>query len=90
MATSSNYTHRIDPVLRAQSEALFSELGMSLGTAINVFLKKAVRVGGFPFDVSLETPTRETLEAMIESEKIAKDPSVEAVEVDEALEALKR
>ena len=48
MATSSSYTHRIDPVLRSQSEALFSELGMSLGTAINVFLKKAVRVGGFP------------------------------------------
>ena len=29
MATSSSYTHRIDPVLRPQSEALFSELGMS-------------------------------------------------------------
>ena len=89
MATSSNYTHRIDPELRAQSEALFSEPGMSLGTAINVFLKKALRVGGFPFDVRLETPTRETLEAMIESEKIANDSSVEAVGVDEALEALK-
>ena len=89
MATSSNYTHRIDPELRAQSEALFSEPGMSLGTAINVFLKKAVRVGGFPFDVRLEIPTRETLEAMIESEKIANDSSVEAVGVDEALEALK-
>lgn len=89
MATSS-YTHRIDPDLRAQSEALFGELGMSLGTAINVFLKKAVRVGGFPFDVSLDVPTRETLEAMLEAEKIAKDSSVKALSVDEALEELKR
>ncbi len=89
MATSS-YTHRIDPELRAQSEALFGELGMSLGTAINVFLKKAVRVGGFPFDVSLDTPTRETLEAMLEAEKIAKDATIEPLNVDDALEALKR
>ena len=89
MATSS-YTHRIDPDLRAQSEALFAELGMSLGTAINVFLKKAVRVGGFPFDVSLDTPTRETIEAMLEAERIAKDTTIEPLNVDQALEALKR
>ena len=90
MATSSNYTHRIDPTLRAQSEALFGELGMSLGTAINVFLKKAVRVGGFPFDVTLDAPTKETLEAMLEAEKIAKDSSIKAFSVDDALEELKK
>ena len=28
MSTSSSYTHRIDPVLRAQSEALFGELAV--------------------------------------------------------------
>ena len=75
MATSSSFTHRIDPKLRAQSETLFNELGMSLGTAINVFLKKSVRVGGFPFDVNLDTPKRETIEAMLEAERIAKDPA---------------
>ena len=90
MATSSSYTHRIDPVLRSQSEALFSELGMSLGTAINVFLKKAVRVGGFPFDVNLDMPNRETIEAMLEAERIAKDPDIKAYNVDDALEELKK
>lgn len=45
MATTSNYTCRIDTELRSQSEALFGALGMNLGTAINVFLRKAVRVG---------------------------------------------
>ena len=39
--TTSSYTHRIDSDLRAQSEAIYSALGMSLGTAINVFLKKS-------------------------------------------------
>ena len=89
MATTS-YTHRIDPDLRAQSEAIFSTLGMSLGTAINVFLKKSVAVGGFPFDVRLDVPSRETIEAMLESERIAKNPAVEALSVEDALEELKR
>ena len=89
MSTSS-YTHRIDSELRSQSEAIYSALGLSLGTAINVFLKKSVAVGGFPFDVRLDVPGRETVVAMLEAEKIAKDSSVEAMSVEEALEELKR
>lgn len=90
MATTSSFTHRIDPTLRAQSETLFNELGMPLGTAINVFLKKAVRVGGFPFDVNLDTPNKETIEAMLEAERIAKDPTIKAYSVEDALEELKK
>ena len=89
MSTSS-YTHRIDSELRSQSEAIFSALGMTLGTAINVFLKKSVAVGGFPFDVRLDALTRETVEAMLEAERIAKDPTVKALSADDALEELKR
>jgi len=88
MATSS-YTHRIDSELRSQSEAIYSALGMSLGTAINVFLKKSVDVGGFPFDVRLDVPTRETIAAMLEAEKIAKDSKVKALAVNDALEEFK-
>jgi len=89
MATSS-YTHRIDRDLRAQSEAVYAALGMPLGTAINVFLKKSVAVGGFPFDVRLDVPTKETLVAMLEAEQIAKDPKVKALDVEDALEELKK
>ena len=89
MSTSS-YTHRIDSELKSQSEAIYSALGLSLGTAINVFLKKSVAVGGFPFDVRLDVPGRETVVAMLEAEKITKDSSVEAMSVEEALEELKR
>ena len=89
MSTSS-YTHRIDSELRSQSEAIYSALGLSLGTAINVFLKKSVAVGGFPFDVRLDVPGRETVVAMLEAEKIAKDSNVEAIGVEDALEELKR
>ena len=38
----------------------------------------------------LDIPTKETLEAMLEAEKIAQDPEVAALDVDDALEELKR
>ena len=86
--TTSNYTCRIDTDLRSQSEALFSALGMNLGTAINVFLRKSIRVGGFPFDVNLDSPNKETIEAMIEAERIARDSKVKAYTVDDAFKEL--
>ncbi len=55
MQSTINYTCRLDKNLRKQSDALFKELGMSLNTAINIFLRKAVSIGGFPFDVTLNT-----------------------------------
>lgn len=55
LQSTINYTCRLDKILRKQSDALFKELGMSLNTAINIFLRKAVSIGGFPFDVTLST-----------------------------------
>ena len=49
-----------------------------------------MRVGGFPFDVSLDAPNRDTIEAMLEAERIAKDPEIKAYDVDDALEELKK
>lgn len=44
----------------------------------------------FPFEVRLEQPNRETIEAMLEAERIAHDPSVKRYsDVEEALRALK-
>ena len=86
MATSS-YTFRTDSELRRQSEAIYSALGISLETAINVFLMKSVAAGSFPFDVRLEG---ETVEAMLEAEKNAKDPKIASFSVDNALAELKR
>ena len=81
------YTCRIDSNLKVQSDALFNALGMSLNTAINVFLRKSISVGGFPFEVNLssEHPNRETIEAMLEAEKIARDSNIKAYSVEEAL-----
>ena len=48
---SSNLNIRVDEDLKKQAEALFKDLGLSMSSAITVFLKAAVSHGGIPFEV---------------------------------------
>ncbi len=90
MATTTNFSVRMDRDIKKQCEAMYGELGINLTTAINVFLRQSLRVGGFPFDVRLEQPNKETMAAMLEAEHIARDPSVKRYsDVEETLKALK-
>lgn len=91
MADTTNFSVRMDSDIKRQCESLYNELGMNLTTAINVFLRQSLRVGGFPFDVKLEQPNRETIAAMLEAERIAHDPNVKRYsDVEEALRELKK
>ncbi len=90
MATTTNFSVRMDSDIKKQCEALYGELGINLTTAINVFLRQSLRVGGFPFDVRVEQPNKETIAAMLEAESIARNPAVKRYsDVEEALKALK-
>ena len=90
MATTINFSLRMDSDIKNQCETLYGELGMNLTTAINVFLRQSLRVGGLPFDVRVDRPNKETVAAMLEAERIAHDPSVKRYsDVEEALKALK-
>ncbi len=89
MATT-NFSVRLDKDLKSKSEAMFSELGMTLTTAINVFIRKAVAVGGFPFEVKLEEPNKETTLALLEADRVSKDPNAKGLDVDDALRELKK
>ena len=91
MANTTNFSVRMDSYIKKQCEALYGELGINLTTAINVFLRQSLRVGGFPFEVRLDRPNKETIDAMVEAERIAHDPSVKHYsDVEEALRELKR
>ena len=80
----------VDRDVKEQSEALYGELGIDLTTAINVFLRQSLRVGGFPFEVRVDTPNQETVAALMEAEHILSDLSVKCYsDVEEALRALK-
>ena len=90
MASTTNFSVRMDSDIKRQCESLYGELGVNLTTAINVFLRQSLRVGGFPFDVRLDQPNKETIAAMLEAERIAKDPSVKGYsDLDELFAELK-
>ncbi|MBQ7600243.1 MAG: type II toxin-antitoxin system RelB/DinJ family antitoxin [Clostridia bacterium] len=42
---------RVDEKLKKQAEALFSELGLNMSSAITVFLKSSVDYNGIPFEI---------------------------------------
>ncbi len=91
MANTTNFSVRIDSDVKKQCEALYKELGMNLTTAINIFLRQSLRAGGLPFEVKLNTPNAETIAAMIEAERIAKDPNVKGyTDLDKLFEDLKK
>jgi DNA-damage-inducible protein J len=87
---TSNVSFRIDSELKAQADVLFSQLGLTMTTAFNIFLRQAVREGCIPFDITINTPNAETIAALLEAERIARDPTVKSYsDVDEALKELK-
>lgn len=74
--TTTNISIRMDSDLKAQADALFGELGMNLSTAFNIFIRQSLREGRIPFDISMNHANMETIAAMLEAERIAKDPSI--------------
>ena len=73
---TTNISIRMDANLKAQADALFAELGMNLSTAFNIFVRQ---------------PNKETIAAMLEAERIAKDPSVKGYnDLDELFANLKK
>ena len=51
MATT-NLCIRIDTETKKQADELFSNLGMNISTAFNIFVKQALRVRGIPFAIT--------------------------------------
>lgn len=90
-AATTNISIRMDSDLKARADAFFGELGMNLSTAFNVFVRQSLREGRIPFDISLrEEPNEETIAAMLEAERIEKDPNVKGYDdLDELFADLK-
>ena len=88
--STTNISIRMDSDLKAQADRLFGELGMNLTTAFNIFVRQSLREGRIPFEVSLNQPNSETVAAMLEAERIAKDPAVKGyTDLDELFADLK-
>lgn len=71
MSTTTNLTIRINAKLKKEADELFSDLGLNLSTAFNMFVRQSLRVQGLPFEITRKQPNPETLSAMHEAEQIA-------------------
>jgi len=65
--------------------------GFSISSLYNVFTKAVLRERRIPFEIIMpEVPNAETIAAMDEGERIARDPKAKSYTVDEALAELKK
>jgi DNA-damage-inducible protein J len=76
---------RIDADKKRQAEALFAEFGLSLSTAINLFINQAIANQGIPFELRRKSAKdQEMLDAMAEAKRLSRDPDTKRyTDVDE-------
>ena len=55
---------KIERELKRESQALFESLGLSLSTAVNLFLRQSVREQAIPFRIGNPAPNGETRKAI--------------------------
>ena len=53
-AVSTNINIRVDSEVKAKSQELFAALGLDMTSAINAFLRQAIRKNGIPFELVVE------------------------------------
>ena len=87
---NAKFNIRLDSDLKKRTESMYAELGIDLNTAIIVFLQKSLEVRGFPFEVRLEEPNKETLLALLDADKIFKDNNTKGMDIEKALIELKK
>ncbi|WP_077368370.1 type II toxin-antitoxin system RelB/DinJ family antitoxin [Anaerosalibacter sp. Marseille-P3206] len=87
--TTTNLNIRTDKEIKDQAERIFSELGLNMTTAINIFLRTTIRENGIPFALKLDTPNSLTIRAIEEGRKIAYDDTVKGYSnIDDLKKAL--
>jgi DNA-damage-inducible protein J len=52
--SQTNINIRMDETVKQQAESLFSELGLNMTTAFNIFVRQAIRQRKIPFEIAAE------------------------------------
>ena len=84
---AANLNIRTEKEIKEQAEQLFNELGLTMTTAINVFLRTAIREHGMPFPLKLDVTNETTAAAIEEGRRIAADSTVKGYSSMDALKA---
>ena len=89
MSTQTNLNIRTDMEVKQNAERIFAELGLTMSTAVNIFLRQAIRQGGLPFEVKLDIPNETTAAAIAEGRALLHDKNAAGYKsIDELRAAL--
>lgn len=69
---------KLDKTTKDKAKAIFEQLGLSMGEAVNMFLTQVVLTKGIPFSIKL--PNDETQKTMKE---IVEGKNIEKLDIDE-------
>lgn len=87
-AVSTNI--KIEAELKKEAQELFESFGLNLSTAVNMFLRQAVREQAIPFRIGAREPNEETIEALDEVRRMKRNPNLgkSYTDVDKMMEDL--
>ena len=87
----ANLTISMSAEDKAGISAFCEATGFTISSLFNVFTKAVLRERRIPFTISMpEQPNAETIAAMEEGERIARDPNAKSYTLDEALAEFKK
>ena len=79
---------RTDESTKTQAGEIFSQLGITMSDAINMFLRQSIIYGGIPFELKIPRYNMVTLNALTEMEQ-SKGKGIRGKDVRAALAELK-
>lgn len=75
MKSNTSMTIRLNKSIKQQAQQLFSDLGIDMTTAINLFLRQSIQNNGLPFKIC-KNPNPVTLSAINDMELIGPFDSI--------------
>jgi len=86
---TTNLNIRTDRIIKENADKIYSELGLSMTTAVNLFLRATIRANGIPFDLKLSTD-KELSEAKLLLEGIEDIKNNKLIDGEKALSNLEK
>lgn len=71
MPKTASITVRLEPDIKSMAEKIYSDFGITISDAINIFLHKSIQLGGLPFSMRYPQYNKTTLAAMQEANDIS-------------------
>ena len=65
---------QVDSETKKEATAILNDLGLSMSTAINLFLRQIIKTDGLPFEVKNPRPSRQLIKALKEAEEMINNP----------------